>query len=60
MFPPGLYQCAVVVSAFNHGAFGKEYKTEIQVAGQVVATTEGAVEAGSTDSGGVTFSLEVQ
>ena len=59
MFPPGLYQCAVVVSAFNHGAFGQQYDSEIEIAGQVVATTKGAVAVGKTESGGITFSLQV-
>jgi len=58
-FPRGTYECAAIVSAFNHEAFGAEYDTEIRVGGKLVATAKGSVPRGKHDSGGIGFALEV-
>lgn len=41
VLPPGDYDCAVMVAAFGHGAFGTSYKSSISVANKTVATAKG-------------------
>jgi hypothetical protein len=60
LLPPGNYECAAVISAFNHGAFGDQYDSTVNVGGQTVATAQGSVQVGQHDSGAVSFALTVQ
>ena len=57
--PPGTYECALVVSAFNHGAFGNGYDSLVDVAGQRVAKAKGKVPKSGHDSAVTAFQLVV-
>jgi hypothetical protein len=43
VLPPGNYDCAIMVAAFSHGAFGSSYNTTVSVGGKKVATAAGEV-----------------
>lgn len=60
LLPPGQYTCALVDSAFNHGAFGDHYRSTITVGGKLLATAEGRIPQGSEcDSTPAAFVLRV-
>ena len=46
VLPPGDYDCAVMVAAFSHGAFGSSYNSSLTVGGKKVATAAGTLPAG--------------
>lgn len=60
VLPPGTYDGAIVISAFNHGAFGSTYDSRIDIAGQHVATAKGVVPASGNDGAVAAFQLVVQ
>lgn len=57
--PAGTYDGAIVISAFNHGAFGSNYDSHVDIAGQHVAQATGVVPATGRDSSVAPFQLVV-
>jgi hypothetical protein len=53
VLPPGDYNCAIVVAAFSHGAFGSSYNTSVSIGGKQVATATGDVADGSDEEDAV-------
>lgn len=48
VLPPGDYDCAVMVAAFSHGAFGTSYDSRVAIGGKAVAVAQGDVATGSS------------
>jgi hypothetical protein len=46
VLPPGDYDCAIMVAAFSHGAFGSSYDTSVSIGGKKVAAAAGSVADG--------------
>ena len=49
VLPPGDFDCAVMVAAFSHGAFGSSFDTSVSIGGNLVATAVGIIPAGSDE-----------
>jgi hypothetical protein len=49
VLPPGDYDCAIMVAAFSHGAFGSSYNTSVSIGGKKVATASGDVASGEEE-----------
>ena len=49
VLPPGDYDCAIVVAAFSHGAFGPTYDSSVSIGGKKVATAQGSVATGQDE-----------
>lgn len=46
VLPPGDYDCAIMVAAFGHGAFGSTYNATVSFGGKKVASAAGSLAAG--------------
>jgi hypothetical protein len=49
VLPPGDYDCAIMVAAFGHGAFGTSYDSSVSVGGKKVATAAGDLAEGADE-----------
>lgn len=49
--PPGRYECALVINAFDLGVFGRSFKSQVSIDGTVVATATGSIPAGEPRDG---------
>ncbi len=57
---PGNYRCAILISAFSHGALGTTYDSFLKIAKKNVATAKGSIPDGTdTDFNSVSFQLIV-
>jgi hypothetical protein len=60
VLPPGDYDCAIVVAAFSHGAFGPTYDSSVSIGGKKVATAQGSVATGQDEEDDIqSFTLRV-
>lgn len=59
VLPPGNYDCAILVAAFNHGEFGSSYKSSVSVGGKKVATAAGNIAVGKGENDTQSFVLRV-
>ncbi len=46
VLPPGDYDCAIMVAAFGHGAFGSTFNAQVSIGGKKVASAVGSLPAG--------------
>jgi hypothetical protein len=58
--PKGLYDVGIAISAYNHGAFGNSYNSQVIISGQVVAVAKGDVPDSGNDHDVAAIQLVVQ
>ena len=46
VLPPGRYDCAIMVAAFSHGAFGTSFDASVSIGGKKVAAAAGDLPLG--------------
>lgn len=49
--PPGRYECALVINAFDLGVFGRTFKSKVSVDGTLVASATGSIPDGKSRDG---------
>ena len=61
VLPPGDYDCAILVAAFSHGAFGTSYNASVSIGGKKVASAVGNVADGADEEDDIqSFTLRVR
>ena len=47
VLPPGDYTCVGLVAAFDHGSFGRSYKSTVSIGGKKAASATGTLPVGT-------------